>query len=82
MEVDRKREQIKKDSIDNKVDNFFEAIYCAPQLFGKEVFHNLKKREEQLKVARNAGQLICGSSFLFLYAVFKLKTFSCKYYIN
>lgn len=46
-----------KGDIANKVDNFLEALYLAPQLFNKDVIHALKQREEGLAYWRNQGRL-------------------------
>lgn len=78
MEVDRKRDRLKKEAVDSKVDNFFEALYCAPQLFGKDVFQNLKIRENNLKSYRYMGSLITGFVFLSLYGIYRIKSFNSK----
>ena len=56
-----------KAEVENKIDNFLEAIYIAPNLFERDVIHTLKLREDNLKSWRHNGQFVGGLLFSVLY---------------
>ena len=56
----------------SKVDNFLEALYLAPHLFGRYAIQLLKYREEKLSMWRHNAQAICGFSYLSIYLYRKL----------
>lgn len=71
-----------KAEVENKIDNFLEAIYIAPNLFERDVLHALKLREDRLKLWRNNGQILGGFLSLSLYFLYKRRNYTGFYFKN
>jgi hypothetical protein len=66
-----------------KVDNFLEALYLAPQIFDQEVFKILKLREKKLDQWRHNFQVIGGGLFLSAYIMSRLSQgFYFKHFVR
>jgi hypothetical protein len=65
-----------------KVDNFLEALYLAPQLFGRDVIQLMRYREEKLSYWRHSGQLVGGFTYLSLFLIKKLRNPGSGFYFR
>jgi hypothetical protein len=71
-----------KAEVENKIDNFLEAVYIAPNLFDREVIHTLKLREDCLKRWRHNGQALGGTTAFLLYCLVKRRSGTGFYFRN
>jgi hypothetical protein len=65
-----------------KVDNFLEALYLAPHLFGRDVIQILRFREEKLTMWRQNGQFVGGLTYLSFYLIKKLRNPGSGFYFR